>query len=527
MGRIYKSVWALLHLAVIVLVFTSLLTGLRVAVLEYPVLLSLHHFLPQGEMHHLHVYSGWGITLLSLVYAGYIIRRLLPGLSQFKGDRFINKYHRLLAIFLRIDLLILLLSGWLLYLEAFNTSVLKLIHFFSAIAMFLYIVLHGAGYFIQYGTRAFLRMLIPIKFSNGYVFTAIASVFVATIILGWGLFSNSQHTLNVLPIENTIYMQMDGNADEATWNQAATFTIQTHGGANFENGSTDISIKALQNQHEIFFHFRWKDSTESLEHLPLVKTNQGWKPKENGFYNFDEQTYYEDKFAVILSDSCEMNAAGTAHLGAEPLKGKPKPWHGAGYHYREHGMVDLWHWKAVRTNSMRLMDDNYIGQPAEPRAGDRRYTAGYHQDARESGAYKMNWKWYTPNGIVPKRVPLESNQLLPYQPNASLKPKELPWVLPWFGSEPYQTEKDSYPEGTVMPSILYISNQFEGDRAHVRGFAKWQDGYWSLEVFRKLDTQSKTDIKIEDGVCMWVAAFDHAQVDHTRHVRPIKLVFKS
>jgi len=526
MGRIHKSIWAILHLLAIACVLMSLSTGLRIAILEYPFLLKLHNFLPQGEMHHLHLYSGWALTIISIVYAGFIFRKLLPGLKQFSNNRFDQTFHKILAIYLRINMVLLLATGWLLFIEAFNTSLVKEIHFVAALGMLVYIILHGFGYFIQFGIQGILRIFKPVMFANQYVVLLMLSIGMVSCIVGWGVFENTHHKLNVLTVDSSIYLEMDGEASEAPWFEAKTLTLQTHGGANFEDGSTNIAIKALQNGHEIFFHFRWEDSSESLAHLPLVKTVDGWKPKQDGFYEFDEQTYYEDKFAVIVSDSCELNAAGTAHLGAQPLNDKPKPWHGAGYHYREQGIVDLWHWKAVRTNSMHLMDDNYIGQPVEPRAGDRRYTAGYHQDARESGAYKMNWKWYTPDGIVPKRLPLDASQLDPYQPDSKVKPQESPWILPWFGSQPYKSENDTYPIGTVMPSILYTSNQFEGDRAHVRGFAKWQDGYWSLEVFRKLDTQSKTDIKIEDGVCIWVAAFDHAQVGHTRHVRPIKLEFK-
>lgn len=35
----------------------------------------------------------------------------------------------------------------------------------------------------------------------------------------------------------------------------------------------------------------------------------------------------------------------------------------------------------------------------------RRYTAGYMTDGKESGAYVMNWQWYSPNGVTPKRLP--------------------------------------------------------------------------------------------------------------------------
>ena len=53
--------------------------------------------------------------------------------------------------------------------------------------------------------------------------------------------------------------------------------------------------------------------------------------------------------------------------------------------------------------------------------------------------------------------------------------------------------------------------------------ARWLAGRWTLEVSRRLNTGSKFDIPIATGVSMWVAAFDHSQTRHTRHLRPIKL----
>ncbi|MCG8673471.1 MAG: ethylbenzene dehydrogenase-related protein [Pseudomonadales bacterium] len=356
---------------------------------------------------------------------------------------------------------------------------------------------------------------------------ALVIVVIITVPLFWIVMkATSSHVLVVNTINVDQYIQIDGIADESFWEQALPQTIFTHGGANFEDGATPITIKALQNGNELFMHVEWQDATESLRHLPLVKTDSGWRVQQNGFHHFAETKYYEDKLAIILSENCEFGAAGTAHLGPRPLKDKPKHWTGLGYHYSETDVVDLWHWKAVRTNHMRLMDDNYIGKPDIVREGARRYKAGYKTDARESGAYKMNWKWYSPNGVVPKRLPFNNEWLAPYQSDGNIQEAEIPWVLPWFDGEAYSSLKDNLPIGTVLPSILYTSNQFEGDRAHVRAYAQWQDGKWSLELFRKLNTGSDKDVALRDGLCLWVAAFDHAQIAHTRHVRPIKLRFK-
>jgi hypothetical protein len=76
--------------------------------------------------------------------------------------------------------------------------------------------------------------------------------------------------------------------------------------------------------------------------------------------------------------------------------------------------------------------------------------------------------------------------------------------------------------GTVIPGVI-IAGEFSGDRADVRCAARWASGHWALEVARRLDTHSEYDVPIKSGVFMRVAAFDHSQIRHTRHVRPIRL----
>ena len=43
-----------------------------------------------------------------------------------------------------------------------------------------------------------------------------------------------------------------------------------------------------------------------------------------------------------------------------------------------------------------------------------------------------------------------------------------------------------------MPGVL-ITGNYEGDRGDLLGGARWKDGYWTLEIARKLKTGSKYD----------------------------------
>jgi len=534
-----------MHILLILIVIINLLTGLRIAAVHRPEVMLWSAFLPQGSLHSLHFSLGVGLLTLLLSYGYYRLcfyRILLPTKRAKKQSR----YHKFIILLGYICLGILLLSGSLLFLD--SLLALGLIpsyfllnsHYIAALVLLVYIPLHAGSYFVQYGIKLFSTIFI----ASNQARKANVIFIIASIILAVALFfmfkEEAPKTLEVHRVDVSEYIKIDGQANENIWASIEPQVVHTFGGANFNNGSTDVRVKVAQNEIEMFFHISWDDASQSINHLPLQKTETGWQVLENGFYQFDEQTYYEDKFAVIISNNCDFAAAGTAHLGPKPLADKPANWHGKGYHYlpkksmpeqntgepntRGQNIVDLWQWKAVRTNNMILMDDNFIGEPTKVRAGKRRYTAGYQTDAKESGAYVMNWQWYKPNGIAVKRMPKDS--LVLQHPGNNLDDNNSLPVLAWDDTKPYSTEQDTYALGTMLSSVLYRSNRFEGDRADVRAFARWQDGKWSLELSRKLVTGSKYDITLEDNVCLWFAAFDHSQTAHTRHVRPLQLKFK-
>ncbi|QIL91908.1 hypothetical protein GNX18_10190 [Microbulbifer sp. SH-1] len=501
-------------------VLICLLTGLRIATLSQPALIQIEELLPQGKVHQLHFFSA---LLLSFIALGFVVHRLrIPSATGTPFRRWPG-WHRAIIRAGYPLLAVAIISGWLL----FSGTNLRQVHLACAFGVLLYLFLHGGLYGIRWGRQALVATLVPqlsrTSLVAGVVVIGLGSLLVS---LGWvNLRQQSHFTLTVNAIPLRIPIHIDGEGSEPPWQSARTLYVFTDGGANFDNGATEVELRALHNREEFYLQARWRDADESLAHLPLVKSAHGWEVQQHGFHQFNETRHYEDKFAVLLSPDCDFAAAGTAHLGRKPLKNAPANWHGKGYHYSDDGQLhDLWHWKVVRTNDMYLADDNYISSPDIPRPGARRYTAGYQQDGKESGAYVMNWQWYRPGAITPKRLPLDPAQLAVYQQAQTDRESRPQWVASWFDYQPYSAEADNnYAEGTAMPSVIYNSNRFEGDRADVRARAQWRDGYWTLEMARKLVTGSSLDVPIHDGICLWVSAFDRAQIAHTRHTRAIRL----
>ena len=84
----------------IVGVFTCLLTGLRIAVLDHEYLLRWSYFLPQGELHSIHVL---GATLFSLCVLSFIALKLSGNMYSLANSKTRNvsiRYHLLINILL-------------------------------------------------------------------------------------------------------------------------------------------------------------------------------------------------------------------------------------------------------------------------------------------------------------------------------------------------------------------------------------------------------------------------------------------
>jgi hypothetical protein len=258
----------------------------------------------------------------------------------------------------------------------------------------------------------------------------------------------------------------------------------------------------------------------------------------DGYEVGDEHAYSEDKFSVLLTTS-EAVLAGdqTFHAGRTPVAGGPSTLSGRGLHYtpNEGIYVDVWEWKATSGGGQGWLDDGYFGPPAEPSAeqisGVAPYRGGFALDPGTSN-YEDNFDRRPPSGyaqpIAPRRLPRDFRATMAAMGQIDLDPDHgesdgARWFMTEAESAPYARElDDQIPVGALIPGVI-ISGEYGGDRADVRCAARWAGGRWVLEAARRLDTGSTYDIPIGSGTSMRVAAFDHAQIRHTRHVRPIRL----
>jgi hypothetical protein len=378
----------------------------------------------------------------------------------------------------------------------------------------------------------------PTLQANAFVVAAAAAVTGASLLVATDRLAVD--TVQIRRINPADAPVLDGDTSDRAWRNVKPFSLLTGEGGNFDGkGETRIEIRAVHDGTYAYFLFTWEDSTRSLKHLPLIKQEDGWHLLHSGFQVGDEHQYNEDKFSVLLTTSDVTLAGGrTFHPGPQPVAGAPATMSGRGLHYTAAGYADVWQWKAT-SSAAGWMDDAHFGPPLDPTpmqaANVVPYKGGFALDPGTAN-YRDNFAVEADLTGGPRRSRLVAPLRLPKAHAATtdalgdidLDPTHgesdgARWYMTEKDSVPYSTELDArIPTGTVIPGVI-LSGEFSGDRADVRSAGRWASGLWALEVKRRLDTTSEFDVPIRSGVHMRVAAFDHSQIRHTRHVRPIRI----
>lgn len=378
----------------------------------------------------------------------------------------------------------------------------------------------------------------PTLQANAFVVAVAAALTGASLLVATDRLSvDSVRIHRINPADAPI---LDGDTSDRAWRSVKPFSLLTGEGGNFDGkGETRIEIRAVHDGTYAYFLFTWEDSTRSLKQLPLVKEADGWHLLHSGFQLGDEHQYNEDKFSVLFTTMDVTLAGGrTFHPGPQPVAGAPATMSGRGLHYTAAGYADVWQWKAT-SSSAGWMDDAHFGPPADPTpmqvANVVPYKGGFATDPGTAN-YRDNFAIEADTSGGPRRSRLVAPLRLPKVVAATtdalgdidLDPDHgesdgAHWFMTDQDSVPYSTEADArIPTGTVIPGVI-LGGEFSGDRADIRCAARWASGLWALEVKRRLDTTSKFDVAIRSGIFMRVAAFDHSQIRHTRHVRPIRI----
>lgn len=539
-----------LHWLAVILVVVSLLTGLRIAADTYGAVVApaLDFMLPNGEVWTFHVFAGLSLFACASAYVVYVFRAAVTKRNSPKRIKALTmnaparyKWQAVnVALHWLAYLAIALLAGTGTALYIGFGGWIVPVHRYAAFFLLAYIFIHTLAHFMYGGLWQLLRLFRPAPLARSevrrafpFAVAAIVGVAAAALAATLDLTTRPDFVARATATPPTL----DGRLDDEVWKNAAVASMRTQQGQNMTGlMESTVEVRAAYDDENIYFAFRWNDPTRSLMRLPLRKEADGWHVVGTRVGDADVMDYYEDKLAILFTSEPAFGGGGTTHMGVKPLDDKPSAANKRGLHYTLDGTIlDLWQWKAARGGMLGYVDDMYIGPPIEPNeaqaAGKERYSAGYLPDPGQS-TYVYNFKARSGVGYagpvdvlrlpVDYQATLAAMKTIPATPAESNEDGAI-WWMTNETSAPYSQElDDAIPVGTMMPGVLNI-NEYQGDRADLRGGSRYEDGYWTLETVRKRETGSKYDIAFRPGqkVYIYLSVFDHVQTRHTRHERPV------
>ena len=326
-----------------------------------------------------------------------------------------------------------------------------------------------------------------------------------------------ERILNAAQIATNI--TVDGIADEV-WDLTAPLTITLdetpYKPSNGYDGitSTNIELRAMHDDTNLYVMLRWDDPTESLRRFPWQKQDNGeWVQLMNQDSTRNDNTYYEDKAAIFWN----INERGFAkkgcdracHIAEEGLLDGVQDI-SAGRHFTNtpDATIDMWHWKSARTNAVGQVDDQYVN--SDRQAQNKAW--GRHGDIKTDGGYYNN---INDAGTGPAWMVTQPNE---FGTLSILDSEKTDFV-------------DTFSPGDEIGGI--VSQRFTGPRGDIDGQAVWEDGVWTLEIKRALVTtgegSDKHDVQFSDldkTYDFGVTIFDNAQINHLYHKKSIKLGFE-
>lgn len=274
---------------------------------------------------------------------------------------------------------------------------------------------------------------------------------------------NAQTTINV----GTGTPVLDGVLSTNEWNATSITT------------STGVTLNAMADGQYLYMSATWNDATESIYKNKLSYDGSTWTKSGD-----------EDRIAFIfdsgLNGTDGGNCATMCHVPVMSTNG---------------GTVDLWHWKAVRSNPMGLVDDNYID------------SVNRHGDPGTSATSDNALVFGHPSFMSGNDPHANVDFLL--KDDAALNAFDPYGVMTTY-SKTTSTAFDSlatFSNGDFIPG--YLLRVSSGDRASVMAAGKWSNGVWTVE-FKKPYGGSEYDFVVAPGsfVSFTYEIFDNEGANH-------------
>ncbi len=299
-----------------------------------------------------------------------------------------------------------------------------------------------------------------------------------------------------------------------------------------------LDVAFTYNEDSVRVHFRFETDRPSWYHQYLVYEDGEWNRYGSGGQGPDKHGLYEDRVSMMLDDGsvegfAEIGGFVTVHPGMRSLTNAAPPSsvevhpHLGGnlgrsdvrkfiresreevqdeYHWsqtrsteeldqlREEGaFLDLWQWRAHRSNPLGYADNGYVLEYRHGSEGTGMFT----DNNDDSGQPKF---MFDPQ--VVGRYALRKDSLLDRQYG-----QEDPYYIYVGNSVPFDPDHD-WLDGDALPQRFL--QEPEGSRGALKADGYWSDGFWDITITRTLDAPGPKDSKtIAEGNTYNVAFAAH------------------
>ncbi|OJA04298.1 ethylbenzene dehydrogenase-related protein [Halomonas sp. QHL1] len=280
-----------------------------------------------------------------------------------------------------------------------------------------------------------------------------------------------------------------------------------------------LQVQAAYNDDEVFFRYRWPAERPGIHHDVLVREGDQWVRKGRAVPGSEPDGLHEDRVTMLMDDgsvpqfgryggylAVGAGAAGfTDEAPEEVTKSLPATRMDLGdwasrqdpaviNAQREAGyFLDLWHWRAHRSNPLGVSDDQWVGESRSSDEGRSPYDTNWDEDAGEP-------LWM----FSPELTDMTAMRWEDIESGA------LDFDSYYYLSEtfaiPFDPDHD-WQEGDTIPyRLLQAPSDSRGD-IHVHGEGRWVNGYWYVTLVRSLDTGNPLDDKILHDQGLYSVAF--------------------
>lgn len=296
-----------------------------------------------------------------------------------------------------------------------------------------------------------------------------------------------------------------------------------------------LQVKVAYDGDKIYFRYRWPAKAPHIYHDMLKFEGGKWVRYGKSVPGPQPQGIYEDRVAMLVDDGAVpefekyggyitvgdrmrffTSEAKKEEVQKHPYLGQKKKQEEVGKHLpatrRDAGdwtsvvseealaqqrragyFLDLWHWRAHRSNPIGWSDDQFVAEARYGDEGKGPFGGNWDEEKKQpklmfdpakTGFTALKW-----DDLAARRLGLDDIYYLREDQAKPFDPKR-PWQ-----------------EGDVIPQrTLRTPDGSHGD-IRVHGAARWKDGYWEVTLARKMDTGHPLDDKMFMDSRVYTVAF--------------------